>query len=41
MKPHGTDRARAGKAVRRDRATESRKSDGMGLSDERLQGTGK
>ena len=30
-----------GKAVRRDRATESRKPDGMGAADERLQGTGR
>ena len=30
-----------GKAVRRDRATESRKSNGMGAADERLQGTGR
>ena len=41
MKPHGTDRARAGKAVRRDRATESRKPNGMGAADERLQGAGR
>ena len=39
MKPHGTDRARAGKAVRRDRKAESRKPNGMGAADERLQGT--
>ena len=31
----------AGKAVRRDRATESRKPNGMGAADERLQGTGR
>ena len=41
MKPHGTDRARAGKAVRRDRKAESRKPNGMGAADERLQGTGR
>ena len=29
------------KAVRRDRATESRKPNGMGAADERLQGTGR
>ena len=31
----------AGKAKRRDRATESRKSNGVGAADERLQGTGR
>ena len=36
MKPHGTDRARAGKAVRRDRKAESRKPNGMGAADERF-----
>ena len=41
MKSHGADRAEAGKAVRRDRATESRKPNGMGAADERLQGTGR
>ena len=41
MKPHGIDRARAGKAVRRDRKAESRKPNGMGAADERLQGTGR
>ena len=40
-KPHGADRAGVGNAVRRDRATESRKSNGMGAADERLQGTGR
>ena len=30
-----------GKAVRRDRKAESRKLDGMGAADERLQGTGR
>ena len=30
-----------GKAKRRDRATESRKTNGMGAADERLQGTGR
>ena len=34
MKPHGTDRARAGKAVRRDRKAESRKPNGMGAVNE-------
>ncbi len=32
---------RTGKAKRRDRATESRKPNGMGAADERLQGTGR
>ena len=41
MKPHGADRAGAGEAQRRDRATESRKPNGMGAADERLQGTGR
>ena len=36
MKPHGTDRARAGKAVRRDRKAESRKPNGMGAADKLL-----
>ena len=40
-KPHGADRAGAGEAKRRDRATESRKPNGMGTADERLQGTGR
>ena len=31
----------AGRAKRRDRATESRKPNGMGAADERLQGTGR
>ena len=35
------DRAVTGRAKRRDRTAESRKSDGMGSSDERLQGTGR
>ena len=35
------DRAGAGKAVRRDRTAESRKPNGMGAADERLQGTGR
>ena len=37
-KPHGADRAGAGKAVRRDRTAESRKPNGMGAANERLQG---
>ena len=36
-----TDRAVTGRAKRRDRATESRKPNGMGAADERLQGTGR
>ena len=40
-KPHGADRAVTGRAKRRDRATESRKPNGMGAADERLQGTGR
>ena len=40
-KPHGADRAVTGKAVRRDRTAESRKPNGMGAADERLQGTGR
>ena len=40
-KPHRADRAVAGRAKRRDRATESRKPNGMGAADERLQGTGR
>ena len=35
------DRAVTGRAKRRDRATESRKPNGMGAADERLQGTGR
>ena len=38
-KPNGADRAATGKAVRRDRKAESRKPNGMGAADERLQGT--
>ena len=41
MKPHRVDRAVTGRAKRRDRATESRKPNGMGAADERLQGTGR
>ena len=37
-KPHGADCAGAGKAVRRDRTAESRKPNGMGAANERLQG---
>lgn len=40
-KPHGADRAGVGEAEWRDRATESRKPNGMGGEDERLQGTGR
>ena len=40
-KSHGADRAATGKAVRRDRKAESRKPNGMGAADERLQGTGR
>ena len=40
-KPHGGDPAVTGGAKRRDRATESRKPNGMGAADERLQGTGR
>ena len=38
---HGADRAGAGEAKRRDRTAESRKPNGMGAADERLQGTGR
>ena len=38
---HGADRAVTGRAKRRDRATESRKPNGMGAADERLQGAGR
>ena len=41
MKSHGADRAVTGRAKRRDRATESRKPNGMGAADERLQGAGR
>ncbi len=40
-KQHGADRAVTGRAKRRDRATESRKPNGMGAADERLQGVGR
>ena len=40
-KPHGADRAVTGRAKRRDRATESRKPNGMGAADERLKDTGR
>ena len=40
-KPHGADRAVTGRAKRRDRTAESRKPNGMGAADERLQGTGR
>ena len=40
-KPNGADRAGAGEAKRRDRKAESRKPNGMGAADERLQGTGR
>ena len=39
--PHGADRARTGKAKRCDRKAESRKPNGMGSADERLQGAGR
>ncbi len=39
-KPHGADRAGAGEAKRRDRTAESRKPNGMGAANERLQGSG-
>ena len=38
---HISDRAGAGEAQRRDRTAESRKPNGMGAADERLQGTGR
>ena len=38
---HGADRAVTGRAKRRDRTAESRKPNGMGAADERLQGTGR
>ena len=41
MKPHRADRAVTGRAKRRDRKAESRKPNGMGAADERLQGTGR
>ena len=40
-KPHEADRAVAGEAKRRDRKAESRKPNGMGAADERLQGAGR
>ena len=40
-KPHEADRAVAGEAKRRDRKAESRKPNGMGAADKRLQGTGR
>ena len=40
-KPHGAGCAGTGEAQRCGRATESRKPDEMGTSDEHLQGTGK
>ena len=40
-KPHGADRAGAGKAKRCDRKAESRKPDGMSTAEECLQGTGR
>ena len=40
-KSHGADRAGVGEAQRRDRTAESRKPNGMGAADERLQGTGR
>ena len=39
-KRHRADRAVTGRAKRRDRKAESRKPNGMGTADERLQGTG-
>ena len=41
MKPHGADRVVTGRAKRCDRTAESRKPNGMGAADERLQGTGR
>lgn len=41
MKPHGADRVVTGRAKRCDRTAESRKPNGMGTVDERLQGTGR
>ena len=40
-KRHRADRAVTGRAKRRDRKAESRKPNGMGTADERLQGTGR
>ena len=40
-KPYEADRAVTGRAKRRDRTAESRKPNGMGAADERLQGTGR
>ena len=40
-KRHRADRAVTGRAKRRDRKAESRKPNGMGTADERLQGAGR
>ena len=40
-KPHGADRAGSGETKRRDRTAESREPNGMGVSDEHLQGAGR
>ena len=40
-KLHGVDCAVIGEAKRRDRKAESRKPNGMGTANERLQGTGR